>query len=93
MYLSSIVAGNKLPSIDSREWLNLIQSGCLIYGWVVVKQKRKEKYFDEDDGSEDSDCETWLDQAGCSVTETKDSGKKESGQDTLPILSIGSCAT
>ena len=59
-------------------------------GWLVVKQRSKDKYFDEEDGSEESDCEIWLDQVGYSVVETKVGIKEESGQDPLPILSVGS---
>ena len=48
--------------------------------------------FDKDGGSEDSDCESGLDQSGHSVTGAEVSGKKESEWDSLPVLSIGSFA-
>jgi hypothetical protein len=53
----------------------------------VKHDGRGDEYFYKDEGSEDSDWE----QTGHSVTEAE-VGSKESGQDSLPILSIGSFA-
>jgi hypothetical protein len=57
----------------------------------VEQSGGKDEQFSEDE-SEDSDYESGVEQAGCSTAKTEVSGEKESGQDILPILSIGSFA-
>ena len=60
---------------------------------VVVKQYRNEdEYFDNGDESEDSDCESGLDQAGHFETEAEIDSREDSGQGHLPVLSFGSFA-
>jgi len=62
---------------------------------VVVKQcRKKEGYSERGDGSEDSDYEDGPGQAGHLVTDTEIEvgNNEESGQDTLPVLSVGSFA-
>ena len=51
--------------------------------------EKRDEYFSEDE-SEDSDYESGMEQAGRSAEKAEVSGEKESGQDVLPILSIGS---
>jgi len=58
----------------------------------VKEYGSKDEYFDNDDGSEDSDCEGGMDQAGRPVPEPEVIDGEESGQDHLSILSIGSFA-
>ena len=56
----------------------------------MKQYKGKDGCFDEDGRSEDSDCGSGLDLAGHSIMETEVDSKNELGQDTLPVLSIGS---
>jgi len=62
-------------------------------GWVVVKLYKSEDgpWFDKDGGSDDSDCESGLDQSRRSATKTE-VGSKESGRDASTVLSTGSFA-
>lgn len=56
----------------------------------MKQYRRKEGCFGRDDESEDSDYEGGPDQAGHLVTEIEVGSNEESGQDTLPVLSVGS---
>ena len=59
-----------------------------------MKPLREDEYLDVDGGSEDSDCESSLEQAGESAPEEQVGGigKRKSERESLPVLTIGSFA-
>ena len=57
-----------------------------------MKPLREDEFLDADGGSEDSDCESGLEQASEPMPEKKTDGKgkSESERESLPVLTIGS---
>ena len=61
-------------------------------GLAVVKPHQEDGDLDTGSVSEDSDCESGLEQAGESTPADQVDGREESEREPLPVLTIGSFA-
>ena len=69
--------------------MSLIPNFCADSG-VVVRMHREGDGFDTGEESEDSDCESSLEQASESAPEVQDDRKEEAKPESLPLLTVGS---
>lgn len=66
--------------------------GFRINALAVVKMYREDECPDTGDGSEDSDCESILEQVTTSSPEAQVDEKEEKEPESIPVLTLGSFA-